>query len=170
MRKKCVLMFLTSCIILTIAVQCISQAADKGIYIRNQPYTGEVITKGKDHYIQLEDFAKRLKLNLHQKGTVWCLTTPSHGDEKCCLDSGETGLFVNGEKFSNVIIRNDGKIFVPLEQLSKAAGALYSMNKATGIIDVTFPRKGVTQNDILAAQSTPAVPTGLTLIYYFFNG
>lgn len=126
--------------------------------------------RGKDICVPLEDFAKLAKLTLHQKGGAYCLTDPSKGDEKCSLDTETSGLFVNGEKFPDLVVRKDGKIFVPLKKITGAVGATFSMNGSTGIIDVTFTRKVSVQQDASAAQSMPSISSGLTLVYYYFDG
>lgn len=147
-----------------------SWGRDMEIYIRNQPYSGQVTMRGNEICIPLEDFAKFAKLSLHQKGSAWCLTDPGKGDAKCPLETETSGLFVNGEKFSDLLPGRDGRMLVPLKKITQAIGATYTANKDTGIIDVTFPRKGVTQQDLSAAQSAPALSTGYTLVYYYFDG
>lgn len=168
MKKALVLLLILGCV-LTLLVQAAS-SKDFEIYIRNKLYTGEVVPKDKDLYIPLESFAKLARLTLHEKGGVYCLTDPAKGDEKCSLDGETTGLYVNGQKFEGLLPGKGGKALVPLKKISETLGAVFVQNASTGIIDVTFPKKGVTLTDIKAAESTKAVSKDLTLVYYYFDG
>jgi hypothetical protein len=168
MNRMFVLVVIIGC--LAIFTAQAASAAEQEIYIRNRLFNGDVMWKNKEIYIPLDDFTKLAKLTLHQKGGACCLTDPAKGDEKCCLNEEATGLYVNGQKFEGILTGKEGRLFVPLKKIAESLGAVYAQNSSTGIIDVTFPKKGVTLQDIKNAESIKVTTKNLTLVYYYFDG
>ncbi|MDQ7825397.1 MAG: hypothetical protein RDV48_21530 [Candidatus Eremiobacteraeota bacterium] len=122
-------------------------AADYDIYIKNHQYTGKVIRQNKEIFIELESLAKFAALTLEQKGKAWQLSVSSPGAPKEALPEASEGFWINGAKSDITVISDSGKPYVPLKRTADALGALYSENSQTGIIDVTFPKKGMTAKD-----------------------
>lgn len=136
------------------------------IYIRNQPYAGEIVKKAQDFYVSLEQFAKTARMPLRQKEKVSFLFCRE--DQEAPAGMSE-GLLVNGKPFTGPLINRDGRVFVPLKEIAAAVGAAYYINKNTRIIDVVFVNTTISREASSGNSSAPA-PSVKTLLYYYFDG
>ncbi len=134
------------------------------IYIRNQPYSGEVIKKDGEFCIPLEEFARAARMPLRKKGNVFMLLC---AEDQSAPDGMGEGLLVNGKLFEKPLISNDRRVFVPLKEIAAAVGAGYYINKDTRIIDVVFV------NTTISREPSPGgsqAASQRTLLYYYFDG
>jgi hypothetical protein len=134
------------------------------IYIRNQPYSGEVIKKDGEFCIPLEEFARAARMPFMKKGDVYFLLCRE--DQAAPEGMGE-GLLVNGKPFEKPLINRNGALFVPLKDMAAAVGAGYYINRDTRIIDVVFV------NTTISREPSPGgsqAGSQRTLLYYYFDG
>jgi hypothetical protein len=87
------------------------------IYIRNQPYGGEIIKKDQNFYIPVEQFARMARMSLRKNGNISLLLCRE--DQEAPAGMSE-GLLVNGKPFTGPLISRDGRAFVPLKEIAAA--------------------------------------------------
>ena len=165
MKKTGYILFLAAALIITIIAPAF---ADIQIFVRNRPYSGELVKDNNLYYVNLEEFAKALSYNLKNIGGAWYLANPdSPYTDK--LQEGvkpEKGIkvYLEGKPFAGILERKD-KLYVELEGAAKALGCYYKQYKELNMIDIALPR--LNRPPSANPSNLKLGQTRFTLVFYY---
>jgi len=144
--KIAVLLFLLVGVLFQLA-----KASDFEVYVMNRPFSGDVISIDGTLYAELVPLAKALYLQVTQKNDAVVI-----GKAPETIQAGK--IFLDGKLFTDAFRNDDEKWYVRIRSFVESAGAQYSVNQETGIVDVIPGVTGFTEQSDVKPKKEPPVP------------
>lgn len=136
--------------------QVFAAPKDLEVYVLNRPFSGKKMVGNGKVYLEVTSLVPMLKLSLTKKGSTFIIQTSPKGASPDTPPQASSTVFINEKPFTDVARLKSGEILVSAEIFAKETGFNFSLNRQTGIVDITSAKRQLPRE----APATPSRSSG----------